>query len=219
MRAIDRILQQWRATMARPFIPRGARVLDIGCHQGEFLQSLGCHIGPSVGIDPLVEPETGPNYRLVRALFREPAPFPNKSFDVVVMLATLEHIRDKDTLSRECARLLAPGGRVIITVPSKFVDTIIEWLCRLHLADGMSVDEHHGYDPSTTPEIFRRQGFMLERARRFQLGLNHLFVFEKPVDSPTVPINRTVMASDNISQPAHPTARPRCDHTPAGSFA
>jgi SAM-dependent methyltransferase len=183
MRVIDRLLQQWRASVARPFIPPGARVLDIGCHQGEFLQSLGSHIGPSVGIDPLGNPETGPRYRLIRGLFQAPMPFSSQSFDAVVMLATLEHIREKDSLSRECFRLLSPGGRVIITVPSKFVDTIVEGLCLLRLAHGMSVEEHHGYDPNTTPAVFRRHGFTLKRARCFQLGLNHLFVFQKPHDA------------------------------------
>jgi SAM-dependent methyltransferase len=199
MRTIDRILQQWRASMARPFIAPGARVLDIGCHQGEFLESLGSRIGPSIGMDPLVRPRTGPHFQLVRDVFQEPAPFPGKSFDAVVMLATLEHIREKDSLGRECFRLLAAGGSVIITVPSKFVDSIIDWLCRLRFADGMSVDEHHGYDPTTTPEVFGRHGFMLKRARRFQLGLNHLFVFQKPLDgAPTTNCNPP---ASNVERP------------------
>jgi SAM-dependent methyltransferase len=179
MRCLDRVLQNWRAWMARPWIPKGSRVLDIGCHQGEFLSSLGEHIGPSVGLDPLAAPLTTPRYRLLPELFRPPLAFPDGSFDTVVMLATLEHIRDKDPLAQECWRLLRPGGRVVITVPSKFVDKIIHVLCRIRLADGMSVDEHHGYNPQTTPQVFGRFGFTLERWRRFQLGLNHLFVLQK----------------------------------------
>lgn len=180
MRFLDRILQEWRARMARPWIPPGAAVLDIGCHQGEFLASLGKHIGPSVGLDPLTKPVERPRYRLLAEMFHEDAPFPEASFDAIVMLATLEHIRDKHPLARECKRLLRPGGRVIITVPSKQVDTIVEWLCRLGLADGMSLDEHHGFDPTTTPDIFGEYGFELEQRRTFQMGLNHLFVLRKP---------------------------------------
>jgi SAM-dependent methyltransferase len=180
MRCIDRVLQNWRARKARPWIQEGAQVLDIGCHQGEFLNSLGERIGPSVGLDPLAVPETTPRYRVLNELFKPPMAFPDGSFDAVVMLATLEHIRDKDPLARECWRLLRPGGRVIITVPSGFVDVIVHLLCKVRLADGMSLDEHHGYDPRTTPEVFGRHGFVLERWRRFQLGLNHLFVLRKP---------------------------------------
>ena len=198
MRCIDRLLQKWRARMARPWIRDGAHVLDIGCHQGEFLRSLGDRIGPSVGLDPLATPATHKRYRLVAETFRAPAPFPDTSFDVVVMLATLEHIVDKDPLARECWRLLRPGGRVIITVPSGFVDVIVHLLCKVRLADGMSLDEHHGYDPRLTPEVFGKHGFLLERWRRFQLGLNHLFVLQKPlaVASPPAEAPLAVPAGD-----------------------
>jgi SAM-dependent methyltransferase len=186
MRVLDRLLQNWRARMARPWIPPGAKVLDIGCHQGEFLHSLGDHIEPSVGLDPLAAADKTSEHSLLRQLFAEPLAFGNASFDTVVMLATFEHIRDREPLCRECYRLLRPGGRVIITVPSPWVDGILEILCSLRLADGMSLEEHHGFDPRTTPELFLRTGFFLEHRHRFQLGLNHLFVFRKP-DSASVP--------------------------------
>jgi SAM-dependent methyltransferase len=181
MRLFDRILQTWRARLARTWIPPGASVLDVGCHQGEFLRSLGRAIGPSVGLDPLApEVDISPHH-LLPLSFAEPLDLPDESFDSVVMLATLEHIRDKDPLARECARLLRPGGRVIITVPSPRVDGIVHFFCRLGLADGMSLDEHHGFDPRTTLALFTRHGLELEQHRRFQLGLNNLYVFRKPI--------------------------------------
>ena len=81
-------------------------------------------------------------------------------------------------LSKRLKELEETG--VIVTVPAGFVDVIIHLLCKVRLADGMSLDEHHGYDPRTTPHVFGRFGFVLERHRRFQLGLNHLFVLRKP---------------------------------------
>ena len=185
MRFLDRVLQNWRARMARPWIPSGARVLDIGCHQGEFLHSLGEDIGPSIGLDPLVPPYRACRHSLLCQPFAEPLAFVDAAFDVIVMLATFEHIRDREALCRECSRLLRPGGRVLVTVPSPRVDGILTVLCRLRLADGMSLEEHHGFDPRTTPELFLRRGFLLEHRHRFQLGLNHLFVFRKP-DSTSV---------------------------------
>jgi SAM-dependent methyltransferase len=116
----------------------------------------------------------------LRQPFAEPLAFTDASFDTVIMLATFEHIRDREPLCRECCRLLRPGGRVIVTVPSPWVDAILAMLCCLRLADGMSLEEHHGFDPQTTPELFLRAGFVLEHRHRFQLGLNHLFVFRKP---------------------------------------
>jgi SAM-dependent methyltransferase len=194
MRFIDRVLQNWRARMAKPWIPAGARLLDIGCHEGEFLDSLGGHIGPSVGYDPLAPVVGHSRHQLVPEIFSAPSAHKDSAFDAVVMLATLEHVREKEPLAREFFRILTPGGRVIITVPSQFVDHIVHALCRLKLADGMSLDEHHGFDPTTTPDIFGRGGFTLERWRRFQLGLNHLFVFRKPLGVPSDFSPRRVLA-------------------------
>src|SRR5437867_9628928 len=97
MRFMDRILQKWRARVARPWVPATARVLDIGCHQGELLQSLRDHIFPSVGYDPLTAGSAEP-HSLIAAIFPEPSPYPDGSVAVVVMLATLEHLHDNAPL-------------------------------------------------------------------------------------------------------------------------
>ena len=180
MRIVDRILQRWRERVARPWISNNARILDIGCHQGEFLSRLGKRIVNSVGIDLLATPARTERYEIRAEAFREPLPLPDESFDCVVLLATLEHMSDKESVARECRRILRPGGRVIITVPSPRVDAIIDWLVRSGVADGMSLEEHHGYKPSATPELFEKSGLELVCHRRFQLGLNNLFVFARP---------------------------------------
>src|SRR5947209_6642049 len=108
MKPLDRALQNWRAHLARPWIPAQARVLDVGCHRGEFLDSLGDWIGPSAGMDPLAPAVACRRYHLLPEPFGEPAPFPGAAFDVVTALATLEHIRDKEPFARECFRLLRP---------------------------------------------------------------------------------------------------------------
>ena len=53
MRIGDYFIQQWRMRVAARWVPEGSRVLDIGCHQGEFLEFLGGKIAPSAGLDPL----------------------------------------------------------------------------------------------------------------------------------------------------------------------
>lgn len=152
----------------------------MGCHNGEFFTQLGPRLGYGVGFDPLAPASSCRRWTLVRDRFPPSNPFPPASFDVVVMLATLEHILPKDELARECNRLLRPGGRVVITVPSRWVDPLVGLLTRLGLADGMSLDEHHGFNPADSRELFLRNGFLLHRWDTFQLGFNHLFVFDKP---------------------------------------
>jgi len=49
----------------------------------------------------------------------------------------------------------------------------------LHIVDGMSLEEHHGFLPDELPDIFIPAGFSLRIKRKFQFGLNNLYVFER----------------------------------------
>jgi SAM-dependent methyltransferase len=163
--------------MAKPWIPHGSRVLDIGCHQGEFFDYLGDWILYGVGIDPLAPIRTTSRYQLLPQWFSGRLDVLGGSFDAITLLATLEHIPEKGGLIRECFRLLRPGGRVILTVPSPHVDAVVAWLRVMRLADGMSIEQHHDFRPIETLQLFLRNQFVLEKHERFQMGLNNLFVF------------------------------------------
>jgi len=165
--------------VAKPWILQGSHLLDIGCHQGEFLDYLGARISSGVGLDPLAPNRQTPRYQLLSQRFTDSVNFPDGTFDAITLLATLEHIQDKGKLPLNCHRLLRAEGRVILTVPSPMVDVIVTCLRFLRLADGMSVEQHHDYPPAETSPLFLRHQFVIEHHRRFQLGLNHLFVFRK----------------------------------------
>ena len=181
MRLADRILQRWRIQKVRPYLKPGARVLDIGSVDGVlFLQVPGL-ASDCLGIDPTLAArvETG---RFVLT----PGFFPNDMpavapFDAITLLAVLEHFPEAEiaALAAGCARFLVPGGLLLITVTSPAVDVILKWLKRFRLIDGMSLEEHHGYEAGQTARIFADPPFELVRHARFQLGLNHLFVFRR----------------------------------------
>jgi len=180
MRVGDYLLLYWRMQVAARWIPPESRVLDIGCHQGELLKLLDAKIAPSVGLDPLYRANTDSKRHLFFAQkFQESLPFANNSFDVIVLLATIEHIHEKSVIASEARRLLNPGGRVVITVPAPLVDRILSILLALRIVDGMSLEEHHGFSPDDLTDIFMREGFRLKSRRRFQLGLNNLYIFER----------------------------------------
>jgi 2-polyprenyl-3-methyl-5-hydroxy-6-metoxy-1,4-benzoquinol methylase len=165
--------------VAARWIPKGSRVLDIGCHQGEFLSWLGGSIAPSVGFDPLYKENANAEKHQFFAQSFQEGLLAEKTFDAITLLATLEHIHEKSSVARESARLLRPGGRVIITIPSPLVDKILDFLITLRIVDGMSLEEHHGFLPEELPGIFIPAGFGLRKKQKFQFGLNNLYVFER----------------------------------------
>lgn len=181
MKALDRFIQRWRMRAAMRFIPVGARVIDVGAHEGELFQALGHGLVNGFGIEPLRKDVlTAPNFTITPGYF--PAARPAEGgWDVVAMLAVLEHVpaKEQPALAAACQELLKPGGRVIITVPARAVDHILAGLRFLRLIDGMSLEEHYGFEPADTERIFARPHFRLLHRSRFQGGLNHLFVFER----------------------------------------
>lgn len=181
MRRLDRIIQRLRIAEALKWISPGDRVLDVGCADGALFRQAR-DVGDSVGIDPDAQNTKEGGATLVRGSFPDNMP-KCPPFDVITMLAVLEHVpldRQK-ALAVACARYLRPGGHLVITVPSPRVDTILSSLRALRLLDGMSLEEHYGFDPATTPSIFTPQGLEQVEHRQFQFGLNNLFVFRRKV--------------------------------------
>jgi SAM-dependent methyltransferase len=182
LKAVDRILQRWRIAKVRRYIHKGARVLDIGCADGALFRRLRNRIGSGVGADPSLDRSVG-NDRFQLIAGPLPTNLAPEQFDAVTMLAVVEHLRAEvvPELRDQCVRLLKPGGVLLITVPSVRVDTILRWLARLRLVAGMSLHEHHGFQPTDVPNWFGGTGLMLVKASKFQIGLNNLFVFKKVV--------------------------------------
>jgi SAM-dependent methyltransferase len=114
-RAIEmRILA--RETFERP-------ILDLGCGDGLIAQVLFDREPPiEVGFDPWLEqvkkaPATGA-YRETHQALGAAMPYREGSFATVFSNSVLEHIPDLQPVLNEAARVLRPGGRLIVTVPS-----------------------------------------------------------------------------------------------------
>jgi 2-polyprenyl-3-methyl-5-hydroxy-6-metoxy-1,4-benzoquinol methylase len=177
MTKLDLFIQSQRIDMARRFLRPGSRVLDLGCGDGALFKQVPEVWG--IGIDPtLSAPIELPNAKLLPGRFPEDTAAESE-FDFVTMLASLEHLPRgvRSHLGTDCYRALKPKGKVIITVPSAKTDILLSVLKTLHLIDGQSLEEHHGYNVSETPQIFSSLKMVLQK--RFQLGFNNFFVFEK----------------------------------------
>jgi 2-polyprenyl-3-methyl-5-hydroxy-6-metoxy-1,4-benzoquinol methylase len=180
MRWLDRVLQRWRIDKAIAHVRAGDRLLDVGCHEGELIERVLGRVAAATGVDPVVAPHEAGKVRILRGVFPGGVELAPASFDCITALAVLEHVPDPAGFAHACASVLAPGGRVVVTVPHAAVDRILDVLIALRLVDGMAHEEHHGFEAASTPELFEGAGLALARRERFQLGLNCLYVFAKP---------------------------------------
>lgn len=179
MTTIDRMLQRWRIRVAQRHLAKGDRVLDVGCADGAlFHQCLPFREG-SLGLDPnLGKPIKVNGHACLPGRFPDDVP-PGAVSEVVCLLAVVEHIPsgERERFREGLREHLLPGGRVVVTVPSPAVDRILWGLKRLDLVHGMALEEHHGFEPKDIYRLFAPPHFRLVVHRRFQLGLNHVFVF------------------------------------------
>lgn len=92
--------------------------LDIGCGEGRFCRMLAGEGIRAIGIDPTTalidqarRSDPDGDYRLGRA---EALEFPDGHFDLVVSYLSLIDIAEAEAAMAEMARVLAPGGRLLI---------------------------------------------------------------------------------------------------------
>ncbi len=108
------LVARHRPAVAHPVI------LDIGCGTGATLTGLS-RSGLAVGVDASQHAlgfcRRRDQHVLVRA-HGESLPFATGSADIITALDLLEHIPDDAAAVREFARVLRPGGVLLITVPA-----------------------------------------------------------------------------------------------------
>ncbi len=185
VKAVDRFIQRWRIDKIRRYIPKGSRVLDIGCADGALFRQLRRRIGSGLGVDPeLAQSVSVGAFQLIAGSI--PTDLAPAQFDVATLLAVVEHLPEDviREMRDQCVRLLKPGGLVLITVPSPAVDVLLRALIWLRLAGNMSFAQHHGFDTRTVPARFGGTGLELIKHSRFQLGLNNAFVFRRVDTAP-----------------------------------
>ena len=101
----------------------GDRVLDVGCGTGDFTAAMARAGADAIGVDVAEAAlrrarsrHPGVEFRLVP--LDGPLPFEDGSFELVWASEVIEHVADTARWLSEVRRVLAPGGRLLVTTPS-----------------------------------------------------------------------------------------------------
>jgi ubiquinone/menaquinone biosynthesis C-methylase UbiE len=104
--------------------PGPRRVLDVGCGTGYFLRLLATRCPDArelTGVDPAptmvrAAAAAAPDGRLhfSAGVFAEHLPYPDATFDLVVSTTSFDHWSDQGAGLAECARVMTPGGRLVL---------------------------------------------------------------------------------------------------------
>lgn len=105
----------------------GGDVLDVGCGERPYDELFRPHVTRYVGLEypPVADnlvPEIWDMLDRIRGIVDvfgdgQRMPFAGDSFDTVVALEVLEHVRNPDACLAEIDRVLRPGGHLLLTVP------------------------------------------------------------------------------------------------------
>lgn len=121
--------------LALAMIPRGARVLDVGCGIGDFSARVRDSLGATVtGIEPDAARAAESRRRGLTVSEQVLEAQPEGAmgpFDVVLYMDVLEHLADPGAELRAARRVLAPGGAVIASIPN-----VAHWSVRMDLLRG-----------------------------------------------------------------------------------
>jgi SAM-dependent methyltransferase len=101
-------------------------------------------------------------------------PFPDRSFDQIVIVDFLEHIPDDRGFVRELARILRPGGTLIVNVPHLKPRSLLNrFRHRIGLTDAWHGHLRPGYDREGLSRLLRPY-FVVERATTYSGSFSEL---------------------------------------------
>jgi 2-polyprenyl-3-methyl-5-hydroxy-6-metoxy-1,4-benzoquinol methylase len=184
---LEPLLRRARLARALPVIREYPQcsLLDVGCGwQARLLRDVEPYIARGVGIDRKAPAFESGKLTTIRTELEATLPFESCTFDVVTMLAVLEHLSDPLAMLVEVRRVLRPHGTLIVTVPSHAAKPVLEFLAfRLRLVNPAEIADHKRYfGRGDLRALCRQAGLHMLTHRYFQLGFNNFATL-----APTIP--------------------------------
>jgi len=147
-------------------------LLDVGCGPNHLVAKYKERGGNGIGVDAY--PWDGVDL-VANATY---LPLTDGMFDTVSFVGSLNHIPHREEALREARRLLAPGGRLLITMLRPGLSRLWHrwawWDADQHVR-GMKDGEVWGLSRPDLEALLARAGFEVEERLPFSWGLNELW--------------------------------------------
>ena len=160
---IDALIRYFRTKLVIPLIQKNKAICDIGCSDNPFLlKKISANMRKCVGLDQLIQnPVIENNIELRPANLNQiPLPLKNDEFDIITLLAVIEHLHNPELIVNECFRALTNGGKIIITTPCTLSKPILEILAKLHIISYEEIFDHkHYFKKSELISVLKKAGF------------------------------------------------------------
>lgn len=180
------------------------KLLDIGCSSGEFMylaQKLGYSV-TGVELNPRTAAIARENGLTVHVGTLDKSPFKPGEFDVVHMGDLIEHVPDPTMLIRDVAKLLKPGGDIIIVTPNMncfWAKATYGLYKAFRIPWAAATPPHHLFQFSDTnlTRLLTQNGFAFKKvwfvrcpSFKYELGATHLL---KRFKKSRTPLNALLM--------------------------
>ncbi len=166
-----------------PLSTQFRKILDVGCGTGFPMLELAQRVGPSctvVGIDPwqaalehLAYKARAQGVENIEIYEGDAAamPFAASEFDMIVSNLGINNFADPEACFRECARVLKPAGRVVLTTNLRghmheFYDAYAETLRALGMPEAIAALHEQQAERTTIEQLqtwFERTGLRMHQ--------------------------------------------------------
>ncbi len=174
---LEPVLRWMRLRRVISHIPKNSVVLDVGCGRtAAFLKAISPRIKQGFGVDFKTDDIQFNNIQTTQLRLENHLPFKDSTFDVVTMLAVLEHIDKEQEILSEIYRVLVPRGKLVITVPSLRSQPVLEFLAyKLKIVSEAEIRDHKRYynRDKLKKVLIEVTGFQEFNHQYFQFGMNN----------------------------------------------
>lgn len=175
---LEPLLRNMRMRKVLPYLKRypDCVLLDIGCGwEAKLLRSAEPHIRKGIGVDFKAPSLKSNKLETFSLKLDKELPFADESFDIVTLMAVLEHLDQPECMVNEIDRVLRPGGVLLLTVPSWYAKPVLEFLSfRLGIVNKDEILDHKRYyNKADLFELFTlTKTLKIEKHLYFQCAFN-----------------------------------------------